>query len=190
MPPPPTNDEKLDSVYSIIREMPEKRSEAEALARDRHKLLVEKFAHLEGKVDTLDSKVDQRFRGLEARVTYVEQAIAGKSGQNTTAATAALVRSMSPPEGTIKPGTGKASDTGSHYTFDLEKQLDQAIKRHETEEDADAFRAIKGGSWKVALVVAGALAVIFCSLLGGALIQQAVSRGGNQTNIVTPAAHP
>lgn len=190
MPPPPTNDEKLDSVYSIIREMPDRRTEAENLARERHKLLVEKFTHLEDKVDALDSKVDQRFRGLEARVTTVELALSSGLSAPAQSAKDALVQSMSPPGGTIKVETGKTSDTGSHFIFDVQKELAKAISQHETEEDADAFRAIKGGSWKVALVVAGALAVIFCSLLGGALIQQAVSRGGNQTNIVAPAARP
>lgn len=161
VPPPPTQDEKIDGMYRILSEEPRRRDAAELAAKDRHRLLFEKIGALESKVDDGFKHVDQRFRGIEARVATLE---------DKHAAASASARSFSP--------------TG------IKKVVQDEISHHDLEVDAKTMRALRGGGWGIVAKVATAVALLALALLGDAMLRSAMSRGGNQTNIVTPAGHP
>ena len=151
MPPPdkpPSDDEFKHAVYSFIREEPRKRTDEER----RHAQLVNAISSLKGEVKEGFDRTEQRFRGLETRVTLLEQD--------------AMRRRPSPFPGSI-PAARLKLDTGNYEKLGkeeaqayLEKRAreiaEEVVEDDKLTEDAGAWRKGVGVLGKVLLLLLAA----------------------------------
>ena len=164
---PPSDDVFKSAVYSFVTEEPRRRN----VEQERHLTLVNKITELDSKVADGFHQIDQRIKGVEARVNILEQG---------------PVRTLSPASG-IKAASGRQTDTGSHMIFELEKALDQKLERREEHDDAVALRAMKGRASNVVWLAIGGAVLVVLGALGLVIVQSIAARGAGNTTIVAPS---
>jgi hypothetical protein len=145
---PPSDDEFKSRVYSFVLEEPRKRS-AEEL---RHRDLVNGIEALKGEVRSGFEGMDQRVKGVEARVDRLEQ------GRKLSP----LPGPVSLPPARLKVDTGnwekKSKAEAEVYLEQRAREIaEEAIADGKTADDAKAWRSGVGLALKVALLFVAAL---------------------------------
>lgn len=138
---PPSDDEFKSSVYSFVKQADVRKTAEE----HRHQTLVNKISALDGVVKAGFEHVDQRFRGVEARVTKLETS---------------PPRFSTPPAGS-KQTAYKPSDTGSHF-IPFELQVERVIDAREIRDEAKVFRSVKSKGAEIGWTIAKLAIVGLC----------------------------
>lgn len=163
---PPSREDVDRALYSYVAEERAARPRRAELEDERHRQVVDKLVEIEADIRAHRREVEQRFRGVEARVSDLEH---GKG------------RSYSPPQGMqISKNLLRDSDTGSHSIVDLEKAL-------EDRSNAATMRAIKGGAGKIVVSLLGALVTAACIFGAGLAWRDCVGAAARTQQ--APAGH-